>query len=291
MRAVVTGGAGYIGSHLVRELHAIGFEVDVIDNLSRGQDWIASRTTRIRHHGIDISDEKNVDLLASIFQGVDNVFHLAASRETADGLANVRGTYNVLDAARAAGVKKVIFTSSCEVYGDTHAIPTNEADVLEPRTQFAFEKMMSEELCLLYSRMYGLGTITLRLYDVYGPDVKHPFINDLLNSKKNGNTLKICGDGLITRDFIHVDDVINALILAWRSEYNSGNIFNIGSGEEMTMNEIAKLIDKDNIEHIDSVDVPERSCADIEAAVEMLQWKPQKSIKNELPHIVAEHTS
>lgn len=294
MKVVITGGAGFIGGHLLNALVDLGHEVHVIDRAV--EKWKYRDSNYVTFHGFDIV--QNNDLLSSVFAGATYIFHLAALTSVPESiekpeeyhLNNVVGTLHVLEQARKSGVEKVIFSSSSAVYGEPKVVPTNEADITEPMSPYALDKLMGEELCLMYARTYGLGTVSLRYFNVYGEGMNEsgayaPAIAVFLKKKREGQPITVTGDGLQTRDFVHVSDVAQANIAAAVSSYKSGNIFNIGSGEEITMNEIAKIIDEKNIEHIAERQEPRRSCADIDAAMSMLNWKPEKSIREEVKRL------
>lgn len=306
MKSIVTGGAGFIGSHLVKALVAQGHEVHIIDNLSRNK---ATQLETIREivgenvtlHKVNVMSEP--EFLPDIFAGADYVFHLAALTSVPGSIEepyeyhmnNVVGTINVLEASRKANVKKFVFSSSGAVYGDTKAIPTSEADATEPLSPYALDKLMGEELCLMYSRVYGLPTISLRYFNVYGEGMHETgayvlAIAIFLKQLREGKPLTVTGDGLQTRDFVHVSDVASANIAAAESEYGSGNIFNVGSGEETTVNEIAKLIAPHNIEHVEARLEPRRACADIDAIKSMLNWEPKIKVKEEVPRMVSKQS-
>jgi UDP-glucose 4-epimerase len=292
MKMVVTGGAGFIGTHLVHRLVEAGHEVHVVDNLSKTGTYAYESSNLVHFHQLDIVIDRG--RLEEVFKDAKFVFHMAALTSVPESLEdpvkyhdnNVFGTLNVLEAASKAGVGKVIFSSSSAVYGEPKTFPTNEADVTEPMSPYALDKLMGEELCLMYARAYGLGTASLRYFNVYGEGMNEsgayaPAIAIFLKQLREGKTLTVTGDGLQTRDFVHVSDVVDANIKLAYSSYSDGHIFNCGSGEEVTINEVAKMISED-IDHIEARQEPLRSVADIDAIGDMLSWEPNAILKEEI---------
>jgi len=252
-RVIVTGGAGFIGSHLADELVRQGHRVIIIDNLSTGRmeniEALLSKGDVEFVHG-SITD---FELLKKLFQDVDCIFHQAAlpsvPRSIEDPLAsheaNVTGTMNVLLAARDSGVKKVVFASSSSVYGDTPTLPKREEMTPNPRSPYAVTKLAAEHYCRVFSQVYGLVTTCLRYFNVYGPrqnpDSQYAaVVPRFIKNVSEGSPPVIFGDGEQTRDFTFVKDVVTANILA--AEANIGGVFNIGSGQNTTVNELANLI-------------------------------------------------
>ncbi|MFC1864252.1 SDR family oxidoreductase [Chloroflexota bacterium] len=250
-RVLITGGAGFIGSSLARELVADN-DVIVIDNLSTGKeenisDLIGKGLTFIKGSITDLN------LLREAFKNVDFVFHQAAipsvSESVEDPLAtnevNATGTLNVLIAAKDNKVKKVLYASSCSVYGDVAVLPVREDMIPNPLSPYAVTKLSGEYYCRVFQAIYNLSTVCLRYFNVYGPrqDPESPysaavprFIKDVLQGKPP----VIFGDGEQSRDFIFVNDVVKANILAAESE--ATGIFNIGTGHSTTIDKLAKLI-------------------------------------------------
>ena len=251
-RVLVTGGAGFIGSNLCQELAERGKHVIILDDLSTGK---KGNIEALRGDKVEFVEGSVTDppLLNKLFQGVDCVFHLAAipsvPRSIENPLAshhtNITGTLNVLLAARDNKVRKVIYASSCAVYGETKVVPVTEDIPPNPQSPYAVTKLAGEYYCRGFEQVYGLPTVCLRYFNVYGPRqdpssqyaaVIPKFISSLLEDEPP----IIFGDGDQTRDFIFVDDAVAANILA--AESNITGIFNIGTGQKVTINELAQVI-------------------------------------------------
>ncbi len=283
MKAVITGGAGFIGSHLVDALVEKGFDVHVVDDLSGGKK--GNVNVKATLHVASICD---FDALREVMKGGDYCFHLAAlprvqysiehPRETSE--VNVTGTLNVLLAAKDAKVKRVIYSASSSAYGDTDAMPLTENMPANPISPYALQKYIGELNCRLFSVIYGLSTVSLRYFNVYGSrqDPTGPYalvIGRFLLLKKQGKPLSITGDGTQTRDFTHVRDVVRANLLAMESKnVGKGEVMNIGAGNNRSINEIAKYIGGP-VEYIERRIEPHDTLADITRAKELLGWEPQ----------------
>ncbi len=287
IKVVVTGGAGFIGSHLVDELIKEGYEVHVVDDLSRG---INLANPLAVFHKIDVRDVKK---LTSVFAGASTVFHLAAIPQVQYSIehplltndVNVNGTLCVLLAAKDAGVKRVIYSASGgSVYGDQAVFPVHENVLPKPKSPYAIQKYVGEHFCRIWTEIYGIETVSLRYFNVYGPRAHesgaYALVTALfLKQKKDGKPLTITGDGKQTRDFIHVHDIVRANILAMKSaKVGKGETINIGSGKESSVLQIAKLIGGPII-HVPPRVEPRRSFADISLAKRLLGWKPTISLK------------
>jgi UDP-glucose 4-epimerase len=250
---VVTGGAGFIGSHLAQELAKRGYQVIIIDDLSTGRkENIAELIKGVRKVQFVQGSIIELPLLQKLFQGVDGVFHLAAipsvPRSLEDPLAchevNITGTLNVLLAARDNGVKKVIYASSSSVYGDTPTLPKTEDMLPTPQSPYAIAKLCGEYYCQVFEQVYHLPTVCLRYFNVYGPrqDPSSKYaavIPNFIGKASNGKPPIIFGDGKQTRDFTYVKDAVQATILA--AETTAGGVYNVGSGKRATISELAKL--------------------------------------------------
>lgn len=252
-RVIVTGGAGFIGSHLADELVRQGHRVIIIDNLSTGR--MENIEALLSNGDVEFVHSSITDfkLLKKLFQDVDCIFHQAAlpsvPRSIEDPLAsheaNVTGTMNVLLAARDSGVKRVIFASSSSVYGDTPTLPKREEMTPNPHSPYAVTKLAAEHYCRVFSQVYGLVITCLRYFNVYGPR-QNPesqyaaVVPGFIKNVFEGSPPVIFGDGEQTRDFTFVKDVVAANILA--AQANIGGVFNIGSGQNTTVNELANLI-------------------------------------------------
>lgn len=247
---LVTGGAGFIGSHLADALLERGHVVRVLDNFSTGRrEHLNPRAALFE---ADIRDRAAIE---PAFAGVDCVFHAAAlprvglsiERPAETHLVNVDGTLNVLLAAREAGVRRVIYSSSSSVYGEQARLPLDEAMLANPLSPYALQKLMGEQYLRLFHPLYGLGALCLRYFSVYGPrmDLEGAYatvIGAFLRARREGRPLTICGDGGQTRDFTHVRDVVRANLAAMDCALDDGSPLNVGRGRAVSVNHIAGLI-------------------------------------------------
>ena len=281
-KIIVTGGAGFIGSNLVDALVELGYEVHVIDNLYAGKKENVNPKATL--HIVDIREKEK---LTPIFKDAKYVFHEAALPsvqysienpvETND--VNVDGLLNVFEASRINNVKRVIFASSCAVYGNQEKLPLKEDMVPVPLSPYAIHKLIGELYCRLYSEIYELETVCLRYFNVYGfrqsPTGAYPLvIAKFLDSKKQGKTLTVTGDGKNTRDYVSVKDIVKANILAIEgNKIGKGEVINIGGGKQYSVNQIAELVGGP-VEHIPPRIEPRDAEADITKAKELLNWEP-----------------
>jgi UDP-N-acetylglucosamine/UDP-N-acetyl-alpha-D-glucosaminouronate 4-epimerase len=253
MRVLVTGGAGFIGSHIVDELLRRGERVRVLDNLSTGHaENLGAVRQKIDWHQTDI---RNLDAIRPRFGGVDYVIHLAAissvPRSVEDPLTsnsvNLDGTLNVLVAARDATVKRVVFSASSAAYGDHPALPRVESQEPRPLSPYALAKVASEYYCQIFTRFYGLDTVALRYFNIFGPrqspDSPYSGVLSLfIAAYLGGATPTIYGDGEQSRDFIYVDNAVDATLRACTATGPVGKVINVGTGEPHTLNEIISLL-------------------------------------------------
>ena len=253
---LVTGGAGFIGSHIVGKLIDDGFRVRVLDNLDSGKvDNLAGVMNEINFVKGNIRDAETV---RDVMKGADFVFHEAAQvsipRSVKDPMEtneiNIRGTLNILEAARRGDVKKVVFASSSAVYGNVSEkdLPLKEDRMLSPPSPYAVTKLVGEHYCRIFSELYGLETICLRYLNVYGPG-QNPdsayaaVIPRFIRSIVRGERPVVFGDGLQSRDFVFVKDVVQANILAMKSKVRHG-VFNVGTGESVNLLQLIEMISK-----------------------------------------------
>lgn len=255
MRVLVTGGAGFIGSHIVDRLVARGDQVSVIDSFSTGKrENLAHHGDRITVHEADVRDAAAVD---RAIEGCELVFHEAAvvsvpysvenPQETHD--VNIQGTLNVLLAARKNHVRRVVFASSAAVYGEEPTLPKSESMVPEPIAPYGVEKLTSEHYLRTFARLYGVETVALRYFNVFGPrqDPSSPYsgvISVFVQRLLAGAPLTIFGDGLQSRDFVYVADVVDANLLAGSAKGASGRVYNVARGERTTLLELATILGK-----------------------------------------------
>ena len=249
MRVLVTGGAGFIGSHIVDALLANGHEVRVFDNLSTG-----TRTNVATSAELLIGDIRDYDAVRAAVEGCDLVYHEAAlvsvplsvERPLDNHAINTTGTVNVFEAARCAGVRRVVFASSAAVYGEPETMPIAESAKLNPLSPYALSKLMNEQLAQLYNELYGMEIVGLRYMNVFGPRQRadSPYsgvISIFLDRVRNGQPLTIHGDGEQTRDFIAVADVVRANIHAGTAPFSHA-IANVGRGKQTTVKELVEVI-------------------------------------------------
>ena len=251
-RVVVTGGAGFIGSHLAGLLADREYHVIILDDLSTGKK--ANIETLLEKPNVEFIQGSIIDLalLQKVFTNANYVFHQAAIPSVPRSIkdpetshkANVTGTFNVLLAARDNGIKKVVFASSSSVYGDTPTLPKVEDMIPNPLSPYAVTKLTGEYYCRVFQRVYNISTVCLRYFNVYGPkqDPESQYaavIPKFITSVMNGQSPIIFGDGEQSRDFTYIKDVTEANILA--AESDATGIFNIGNGKNITINQLAKL--------------------------------------------------
>lgn len=297
MRVVVTGGAGFIGSALAAALVARSDDVLVVDDLSTGRrDQVPEQAA---FHQSDIS--RSAEDLALLFAGREVVFHTAAlpriQRSIDDPLgthaANVTGTLAVLKAARDAGVRRVVFSSSSSVYGEQEELPLREEMPPRPVSPYAGQKLMGEIYCQVFTRLHRLETVCLRYFNVYGPAQPRsgPYrlvIGAFLDSREVGEPLQIFGDGQQTRDFTYVDDVVRANLLSADSgDVGRGEVINIGSGREISINRLAHMFGGPAV-HLPARQGEERfKRADVRRAKHLLGWSPMTDIEQGVRRVLA----
>ena len=291
MKALITGGAGFIGSHLSDKLIKLGHEVIIIDNLTNG------RLNNIEHlldnknfkfHELDII---NLEYIRPIFKDVDWVFHLAGIGDIVPSIenpkqyydCNVTGTFNVLESSRAVGVKKIIYAASSTCYGIPDNYPTAETADIRPQFPYALTKYMAEELIMHWSQTYNIPAISLRLFNVYGPRSRTSgaygaVFGVFLAQKLAEKPYTIVGDGKQTRDFTFVSDIAAAFIAAAESDV-SGEIINIGSDNTYSVNRLVELLDGDMVNIPKRPGEPDCTWADISKARKLLNWKPKVSLE------------
>lgn len=288
VKIIVTGGAGFIGSHLVDALVERGFEVHVIDNLSNGK--IENVNKKALFHQLNVTD---IDSIKPIFRGVEYVFHLAAlprvqysiEHPTETNQVNVVGTLNILIAAHEAGVRRVIYASSSSIYGDQQMLPLSENLAASPKSPYGLQKYIGELYCKLWSEVYKLPTVSLRYFNVYGPRQKPEgayalVIAKFLRQRVNAEPMTITGDGDQTRDFTNVKDVVRANLLAIESpNVGKGEAINIGAGRNQSVKRIAEIIGGPFI-HIAPRFEPRHTLADNYLAQELLGWKPEINLED-----------
>jgi len=306
---LVTGGAGFIGSHIVDRLLDEGFKVRVLDNLSTGEKKNLAQHQNNKSFQFIEGDIRNFDLVKNTVKGVDAVFHEAAvvsvTRSVEDPIlsneVNVTGTVNLLKACVDAHVKRFVYASSCAVYGDTETLPNHENLAPKPLSPYAVDKLAAEKYAKVFHNVYGLETVSLRYFNVYGPRQKYGpysgvisiFINRLLENKPP----IICGDGKQTRDFINVKDVVEANMLALSKRKAVGEVFNISTGEATTINKltetIQKIMGKTSLKPVHAEPRPgdiKHSYGDITKARRNLEYNPKVRLEKGLSELVKSYS-
>ncbi len=294
MKLLVTGGAGFIGSNLVDELIKLGHQVLIIDNLSTGKKKFIN--SKAKFYKKDIRDYKSIKPL---FKGADCVFHLAAQPRIQPSIVNpaesfannVLGTFNVLLAARDSKVQKFIYSASSSAYGDQKSMPLKEEMTPNPKNPYALFKYNGEEMCGLFNKLYGLSTVCLRYFNVYGErqSVEGAYatvIGIFLKQKKADQPLTIVGNGNQRRDFTYVGDIVRANILAMKSKNAIGHLINIGSGQNYSVNEVAKMVDPKHVFIPSRPGETQVTLAEISKAKNILGWKPRVMLNNWLKKVV-----
>lgn len=263
LKVLVTGGAGFIGSHLVPQLLANSYSVVVLDNLYSGKIENLKGSRGNTNFGFVQADIRNKEALNTAFHGVDAVVHLAALIDVAASVAdplsahdvNVTGTVNLLQQAVKSKVKRFVFASSTAVYGEATALPVKEDTVLKPISPYAASKAAGEAYCTAFANCYGLNTTSLRFFNVFGSgNENNPYsgvITKFLCNALNNEVLTVNGDGEQTRDFIHVSDVADAIVCALAGKALKGDVFNVCTGVPTSVNQLVdalKVITRKNLQ-------------------------------------------
>ncbi len=298
MKVVVTGGAGFIGSHAVDRLLELGHEVVVIDDFSYGKEENLQQhknNPKLAIHKKDINEK-----ITDILKGTDAILHFAAIPRVQYSIehpdichhANVNGTLNLLIEAKNSGVKRFVFISSCAVYGDNEKIPYTEETPLNPLSPYAAHKITGEHYTTLFNYLHGMETVNLRFFNVYGPRLDPSgsyacLVPRSIDRAIQGLPIIIYGDGEQTRDFVYVSDIIDAVISAafTKSKESIGQTFNIGTGKETSVNDVIKHVlemQKTTVDHHESRKEPRKAVADITKAKKLLGWTPKTTLKEGL---------
>ena len=286
-KIIVVGGAGFIGSHLADALVEKGDEGHIIDNLSGGKK--ENINPKAVFHNADI---RNLKEIKPIITCSKFVFHLAAlprvqysiEHPTETNEVNVCGTLNVLISAKEGGVKRVIYSASSSAYGDQKILPLAETMPPNPKSPYGLQKYVGELYCRVWSEMYGLETVSLRYFNVYGPRLNPDgayalAIGKFFRQHKAGKPLTIWGDGTQTRDFTHVVDVVRANLLAMESKkVGKGEVINIGAGRNFSVNELAELIGGPVVHELPRLE-PHDTLANNSLAKKLLGWAPKVSLE------------
>jgi len=288
---LVTGGAGFIGSHLAERLHESGCKVRVLDNLSQGRrEWVHPSSEFIEG---DVTDPA---ACRRACEGVSGVFHLAAMSKVAPSIdkfefcteQNIIGTQNLLIAARDARVRKLVYSGSSTYYGNG-AAPQVETALPNCLNPYAVSKYVGEQFCEMFTRLYGLPTVSLRYFNVYGP--RQPAVGAyalvlgiFLDQNRRGEPLTVHGEGSQRRDFIHVSDVVEANLAAYRSDVE-GTVMNVGSGTNLSIQEIADMISPRQVHLPRRAGDAEATLADISRIRQLLGWEPRMSFAEGLKQL------
>ena len=289
MKSLVTGGAGFIGSHLIDGLLEQGNEVIVLDNFSTGRPQNLSHVEdQIDIIECDLSNSGNWD---RFFEGVTRVFHLAALADIVPSIenprsyyeANVNGTFNVVEACKKYDIKKLIYSASSSCYGIPEVFPTPETAEIRPKYPYALTKFLGEQIVLHWSAVYGVPSVSTRFFNVYGTRSRTSgtygaVFGVFLAQKLSNKPFTVVGDGTQTRDFTYVTDVVSALILASESTLQN-EIINIGSDNTYSINKLVDLLEGEVVYIPKRPGEPDCTWADISKARNLLNWKPKVTLE------------
>ena len=286
MKVVITGGSGFIGSHLADFLIDSDYEVVVVDNLSIGR--LENISHLLAHSKFTFlqADITDFDAIEIVFKDADWVFHLAALADIVPSIenpneyyqSNVNGTFNVLEACRKYHVKKIIYSASSSCYGIPDEYPTKETAEIRPQYPYALTKNLGEQLVMHWCQLYNLPAVSLRFFNVYGPRARTSgtygaVFGVFLAQKLANKPYTVVGDGCQTRDFTFVSDIVNAIIASASSNV-SGEIINIGSNATYSINRLVELLGGDVTFIPKRPGEPDCTWADITKAKKLLNWKP-----------------
>ena len=286
---LVTGGAGFIGSHIVDRLVDEGNEVIIVDNLTGG----TNINPKAELVNLDISERKSRLTLCEKMEGVDTVFHCAALARVPPSIEdpqkyhknNIDGTFNVLMSAKESKVRRVVYSASSSAYGDQEQSPQVESMPTAPISPYGLQKLVGEQYCFVFSKCYGLETVNLRYFNIYGErqvvgGAYSTVIGIFLKQTQDRAKLTITNDGEQRRDFTYVGDVVEANILASQSpKVGNGEVINIGRGNNYSVNEIAEIIGGET-ENIGERFEPRQTLADRSLAEDLLGWVPKTDVKD-----------
>ena len=296
MKTVVTGGAGFIGSHLVDLLLEEGHQVTVLDNFSTGRpDNLSHVADQIQLVECDLATQ---GAWQKEFEEVDWVFHLAALADIVPSIqqphdyfqSNVNGTFNVLQVSQQFGVERFVYAASSSCYGIPDQYPTPETATIRPQYPYALTKRLGEELVLHWAQVYELSALSLRFFNVYGPRSRTSgtygaVFGVFLSQKLAGQPYTVVGDGNQTRDFTFVTDVARAVLAAAKSK-QSGKIYNVGSGATVSVNRLVELLGGETVHIPKRPGEPDCTYADISNIQRDLQWQPQVPIEKGVAEIL-----
>ncbi len=283
-KVIVTGGAGFIGSNLVNKLIESGIEVTVLDDLSTGQKEKINPKAKFINCDLSIVPQS---LLTSYIEGADIIFHLAALARVQPSIedplpfndVNITGTLNILIAAHKMGIKRVVYSASSSCYGNTDILPTPEEAPTNPLSPYGLQKYVGEQYCKMFSEVYGLDTVSLRYFNVYGENMNFEgayktVVSVFIEQLRNNEKLNIVNDGNQRRDFTYVGDVVNANILAaLHHKKLNGESFNIGNGNNYSVNEVADMF-KGSKKYGEQRIEPFETLANNTKAKTTLKWNP-----------------
>ena len=294
MNYIVVGGGGFIGSNLVDLLINEGHQVLVVDDFSTGKRSNVNGKANIL--ALDMAEEELADHFTQSIMGADGLFHLAALARVQPSIdnpqefnkVNVSGTLNVLNCAKNAGIKRVVYSASSSAYGDASIFPTPEDHPTDPLSPYGLQKLIGEQYCRVFHHCYGLETVSLRYFNVFGErqslDGAYKLVMGVFADQKlKGEPLTITGDGEQRRDFTYVGDVARANLLAMESSnVGSGEVINIGNGDNRSVNQIANLFGGP-FENVAERFEPKQTLADNSKAKKLLNWEPSTTVEDWLP--------
>jgi UDP-glucose 4-epimerase len=299
-RSLVTGGAGFIGSHLVDRLLADGQDVIALDNLSVGRE--RNLASALQHAACTFRrvDVRDREALTDCFEGVDTVYHLAALADIVPSIenpaayftSNVDGTFNVVEAARAAGVGRLVYAASSSCYGIPDVYPTAEDAAIRPQYPYALTKYLGEQIALHWGSVYDIPTVSLRFFNVFGPRARTSgtygaVFGVFLAQKLNGKPFTVVGDGTQTRDFTFVTDIVEGIVTAANSGLRD-EVFNLGSGGTYSVNELCRLLGGPVLNIPKRPGEPDCTYADTSKVRRMLGWQPRTSFEDGV-RVMLEH--
>jgi len=287
MKYLVTGGAGFIGSHLVGHLLKEGHDIIIIDNFSTGRFENLAHQKNNKNLNLIEADISDFDNIIRYFKSVDVVFHIAGLADIVPSIvspidyyrANVSGTMAVVEASRLAGVKKLIYAASSSCYGIPDVYPTPETAEMRPQYPYALTKYLGEQIVLHWGKVYKLPVVSLRLFNVYGPRSRTAgtygaVFGVFLAQKLNNKPFSVVGDGNQKRDFIYVSDVVNAFVIVAKSNLNY-EIMNVGSGNSYSINHLVEILGGDVVYVPKRPNEPNCTWADITKIKKMVGWEPK----------------